>query len=138
LKTVVFARNALKETDLKKYTVAGIVRARFEQIEKLMYEGMTQTAIVEKLNEELKDVGFETTVENFRNELHRARKKREALGIGKVGPSALTKTPPESQSPKNVSKTEGTGRTSAVSLPPKPETKVYGGTPRGDEEKDLI
>lgn len=123
---------------MKKYTVAGIVRARFEQIEKLMYEGMTQTAIVEKLNEELKDVGFETTVENFRNELHRARKKREAMGLGKVNPSALTKTPPENQSPRNASKTEATGKTNAVSLPPKPETKVYSGTPTGDAEKDLF
>lgn len=65
---------------MKKFTVAGLIRARFEQIEQLRYEGMTQTAIVEKLNEELKDVGFKTTVENFRNELHRAKKRRAGHG----------------------------------------------------------
>lgn len=124
---------------MKKYTVAGIVRARFEQIEKLMYEGMTQTAIVEKLNEELKDVGFETSVENFRNELHRARKKREALGLGKAAaPGTLTRTPPENQSPRNTPNTEAAVKSNAVSLPPKPEAKVYGGTPTGDAEKDLF
>jgi len=124
---------------MKKYTVAGIVRARFEQIEKLMYEGMTQAAIVQELNEELKAVGFETTVENFRNELHRARKKREAIGLGKFDPSTSRKDLPTGQARIDPHTTETVGKPGgAISLPAKPETKVYGGTPKKDEAKDLF
>lgn len=134
-----------KETDLKKFTVAGIVRARFEQIEKLMYEGMTQTAIVESLNEELKDAGFATTVENFRNELHRARKKREAMGLGKFNPGESLKSQTKISPPKDNNKPEPKATTvdqaakgGPLSLPAKPETKVYGGTPKGNDADDLF
>ena len=72
----------------------------------MVYEGMTQMGIVEIFNAELEDSGSATTVENFRNELHRARKKRKAIGLHKTALSTLPSNLNTNQMTKNLSKLE--------------------------------
>ena len=91
---------------MKRFTVARIVSTWFKQIEKMVYEGMTQMGIVEIFNAELEDSGSATTVENFRNELHRARKKRKAIGLHKTALSTLPSNLNTDQMTKNLSKLE--------------------------------
>jgi hypothetical protein len=56
-----------------KQSLAGAIRERLDSIEQQLEIGIRQEAILEQLAE----VGHITTLSNFRNELYRARKRRE-------------------------------------------------------------
>ena len=61
---------------VRKITLSGVIRKRLTEIEAQMFEGVSQSAIVENLRLE----GFEISIEGFRQLLYRARKSKKIAG----------------------------------------------------------
>lgn len=59
----------------KEQSLAGVIRERLESIEARLAVGIRQ----EVLLAELAEAGYETSLSNFRNELWRARKRRDKI-----------------------------------------------------------
>lgn len=92
-----------------KRTLAGVIRQKLDAIEQQLEEGFRQEYIVTELAEE----GFQTTIQNFRNELYRARKWRAAKVAQGVKTPFKEATPPAKKS--------------------ESEGFVYGGTPKNTD-----
>lgn len=74
----------------KEQSLAGVIRERLESIEQRLAVGVRQ----EVLLAELAQAGYETSLSNFRNELWRARKRKEKKGQDAPGANKTTQPAP--------------------------------------------
>lgn len=108
----------------KPQSLAGVIRQRLDDIEARLDVGVRQEVIISELAAE----GYETSLQNFRNELWRARKRKEQGKETKAVEKAV----------KNVAATHNKTPAKQVVDPlKKPAGFNYGGTKDASED-DLI